>query len=357
MLIEHQRVKQIDFFRKEKNDIFYEIIYEQRKLKRQYLYERGSETYDDIMMIKIGKGKFIGVGECSPFPSFFGWSLDRVLSDLKNWADFILLGDEHHKLYDSSISSPAQSGINLALIDLKCQQMDQAVYDLYNLGGLNDITISHTVEYEQLGVLQTRLTEMTALPILKVKLGSDGLDRERLILVRQCAPNATIIVDVNEGWTFSYLKELMPFLLESNVKMIEQPLKRGEDFSLADYQSPIPIYADESFSNLSDLNVLSKCYDGFNVKLDKVGGLTNALNIIHHCKQMSKGIMLGCLGGTSLLSTAGFIAAQSADFVDLDNHLWLCQDRDPSLGGEDGIIKVPQHWLWGSGRKIHVISS
>lgn len=350
MNISEKLIRQIDFFRKEKNDMFFEITYEQRKLKRQYIYERGSEAYDDIIIIKIGKGDHVGIGECSPFPSFFNWPIEKVLNDLKNMADFILSGRDLN-LHDSSISSPAANGIDLAMVDLKCQQLGKSVYDLYAIGKPHEISISHTVEYESIDQLQPRLSSMSELPILKVKLGSDGLDELRLSLVNSFCPYSVITVDVNEGWTISYLKELMPILLKFNVKMIEQPLKKGDDFGLADYKSPIPIYADESLMGLNDLNTLKNCYDGFNIKLDKVGGFTKALNAIHECKRMNKGVMVGCLGGTSLLSTAGFIAAQSADFIDLDNHLWLCQDREPALGGEDGIIRPPLHWLWGSAIK------
>lgn len=350
MRTENQLIKQIDFFRKEKNGMFYEIVYEQRKLKKQYIYERGSEDYDDIIIVKIGSEDYVGVGECSPFPSFFEWPVERVLSDLKNLSDFVLAGN-NADLIDSSISSPARSGIDLALIDLKCYQSGKSVYQLFNLEIPHNIVISHTVEYDSLENLHERLRSMTSLPLLKVKLGSDGLDKDRLTLARQYVPNAEIIVDVNEGWTFNHLEEIMPLLLQFDVKMIEQPLKHTEDLSLVDYNSPIPIYADESFKSSKDLDRLNNCYDGFNIKLDKIGGLTSALRIIEQCKKMGKQIMLGCLGGTSLLSTAGFVAAQSASFVDLDNHLWLCKDRKPSLGGEDGIIRPPtDSLLWGSGR-------
>ena len=340
-------IKQIEFFRKERNDSYFEVIYEQRKLKKQYIYERGVEDYDDIILIKIGRGNLCGIGECSPLPSFFGWTVEMVLSDLKNLADDILLEKNINHL-ESSISSAAYSGITMALLDLQCHQRKLSISDMYQLPLFKNIIISHTVEYDVLGEISHRLSEMTHLPLLKVKLGSDGLDEERLKLVRYYAPNAKIIIDVNEGWTFSYLKSVMPLLLDFNVEMIEQPLKRGEDYYLMDYKSPIPIYADESLMKISDLEKLSTCYSGFNIKLDKIGGFANALNAINHCRHKGKNIMVGCLGGTSLLSTAGFVVAQFADFVDLDNHLWLCQDQEPALGGENGMINVPQNWLWGS---------
>jgi L-alanine-DL-glutamate epimerase-like enolase superfamily enzyme len=182
---------------------------------------------------------------------------------------------------------------------------------------------------------------------LKLKLGSTDDDIDRLALLRNIIPDSEVIVDVNEGWTIDKLENLMPALLQHSVKMVEQPLKAGDDHHLRSFKSPIPIFADESFHTTSQIESISKLYSGVNIKLDKIGGLTEALKAIDLARQHNLGIMVGCLGGTSLSSAVGCVAAQKADFVDLDNHLWLKKDHPQSLGGFNGHMALPSADLWG----------
>jgi L-alanine-DL-glutamate epimerase-like enolase superfamily enzyme len=183
-------------------------------------------------------------------------------------------------------------------------------------------------------------------PLLKLKLTGAG-DLDRVRAVRAGAPGARLIVDANEAWTVDHLREYGPALAELGVVLIEQPLPAGHDSALAHMAHPVPICADESCHVTADLAVLAGRYDCVNVKLDKTGGLTEALKLLAAARSNGFRIMVGCMVGSSLAMAPAMLLAQDADFVDLDAPLLLARDRQPGLRYEGSVVYPPKPNLWG----------
>jgi L-alanine-DL-glutamate epimerase-like enolase superfamily enzyme len=181
---------------------------------------------------------------------------------------------------------------------------------------------------------------------IKVKLDAE-LPLERISAVRAARPDAEIIVDVNQGWTINQLDEFAGNFGELGVAMIEQPLPRGGDDALEDFQSPVPLCADESCLGVDEFEQAARRYQIINIKLDKTGGLTEAFELASLAKERGLELMVGNMMGTSLGMAPGFVIAQLCRFVDLDGALFLKKDRDNAMSYEHGIVSVPRHELWG----------
>ena len=183
-------------------------------------------------------------------------------------------------------------------------------------------------------------------PLIKVKLDAK-LITERMQAVHDNAPNARLIIDPNEGWTFDQLKAATPALVKMGVEMIEQPLAASDEEDLWEYNSPITLCADESCHTKDDLPSLVGKYQMVNIKLDKTGGLTEALELTKSAEILNLGVMIGCMVGTSLAMAPATLLASVAKFVDLDGPLLLKKDREPSLKFENGLVHPPKAQLWG----------
>jgi L-alanine-DL-glutamate epimerase-like enolase superfamily enzyme len=183
-------------------------------------------------------------------------------------------------------------------------------------------------------------------PLLKVKVGGDG-DGKRIRMVRAAAPEARLILDANEGWTEENIAENLAVAAECRVALIEQPLPAGKDAMLAGVSHTVPICADESLHSADDLGALGGLYDAVNIKLDKTGGLTAALDLRRRARKGGFGIMVGCMVGTSLGMAPAMLLAQDADFVDLDGPLLLAEDRSPGLRYDGSTAFPPEPGLWG----------
>lgn len=332
-------------------NIKFSIFYSQLPLVRAYSYERGVELFDDIVSVHISTNGYTGRGECSPLPSFFNKPLKETLKQLERVAEQVCsMGSIGNR--DDILSmmkpGPARNAIDSALIDLECKYRKVSVWQLLGFRDVKPVVMYHTLELDSMDTLENRLLDHRfKVQRLKLKLGSTNDDVDRLALVREIMPKSELIVDVNEGWDIDKLATLMPDLARFSVQMIEQPLKAEDDHHLHLFESPIPIFADESFHTISQIESISRLYSGVNIKLDKIGGLTEALKAIALARNNGLGVMVGCLGGTSLSTAAACVAAQRADFVDLDNHLWLQNDRPHSLGGSTGHMALPAADLWG----------
>ena len=179
-----------------------------------------------------------------------------------------------------------------------------------------------------------------------IKLNNDR-PVDRVAAIRDARPDARLVIDVNEGWDFDQLREVAPALAEHGVSMIEQPLPRGGDKELEGYDSPLPLCADESCQHIGELDEISSRYQMINIKLDKCGGLTHGLELAAAAKKKDLGLMVGCMGGTSLCMAPMHVLAQQADFVDIDGPLLLKNDR---LGGfvyDHGMVSLPENRFWG----------
>jgi len=240
----------------------------------------------------------------------------------------------------------ARNALDCACWDLEAKRAGHRVWDLLGLSPPKPVTTAYTLSLDSAEAMGRNAAANAARPLLKLKLaGPDDLDR--VIAVRENAPKARLIVDANEGWTLADFAHLAPELAVLGVELIEQPLPAGHDAALAGLKRPVPVCADESCHTRDSLAEIAGCYDLVNIKLDKTGGLTEALALKTAAEAQGLGVMVGCMVATSLAMAPAMLVAQGARFVDLDGPLLLERDRPEGLRIVDSTIHPPEAALWG----------
>jgi L-alanine-DL-glutamate epimerase-like enolase superfamily enzyme len=311
-----------------------------------YTYSRGHDLSCALVQVRLEEDGVAGRGEGAPFESFFGVPATETLEQLEAVRPAVERGVSNRELLSLLPAGPARNALDAALWDLEAKRSSTPVWRLLGLHEPAPIEIMTTVSLagdEQLG---HELEASREHPVLKLKLGSDT-DVERLELTRAVRPDADLVVDVNGAWDVDRLREMLPVLARHDVRMVEEPVSGRHVSGLRDLPRSIPLVADESFSSPDDLPRLAGLYDGVSIKLDKCGGLTAALEIVERARPLGLKVMVGCLPATSLSSAVGFHLAGFAEFVDLDNHLWVTEDTEPALVYRDGWLEPPLPELWG----------
>lgn len=287
----------------------------------------------------IGRGEALGVYYLGETEQSMLEHLDSVTKDLCSGAD-------RKQLLSLLPPGGARFAADAALWDLEAQLSGRSAWET---AGVSDepvesvFTIGLETEPEEMAARAAAVPELS---LLKIKLNHDR-PVERIAAIRKARPDARLVTDVNEGWTFAMLRDVAPELAALDVKMIEQPLKRGEDAELETYDSPLPLCADESCQHLGELDLVASRYQMINIKLDKAGGLTHGLQLAAAVRDKGLGLMIGCMGGTSLCMAPHHVLAHLCDFVDIDGPLLLKNDR---LGGfvyEGGMVSLPEKRFWG----------
>jgi L-alanine-DL-glutamate epimerase-like enolase superfamily enzyme len=301
-------------------------------------------TFEGIVC-EIGQDGLIGRGEALGV-YYMGERNESMQDDVESVRTHLEDGATREDLLELLPPGGARNAADAALWDLESQLSGQSAWELAGVAN-NPIetvfTIGLEAEPEEMGAKAAAANDMN---LFKVKLNNDR-PVERIAAIREARPDARLVVDVNEGWNFDQLQECAPRLAELGVSMIEQPLKRGEDAALEGYDAPLPLCADESCLHLGELEPCVPRYRMINIKLDKCGGLTHGLALAAAAKERGLGIMVGCMGGTSLSMAPSHVLAQIADFVDIDGPLLLRNDR---LGGfvyEKGFASIPDGPFWG----------
>ncbi|MBE8517362.1 dipeptide epimerase [Amycolatopsis sp. H6(2020)] len=315
-------------------------------LKLPYTYARGDDSTCTLVQVTLEAGGVRGRGEGAPFESFFGRPASETVDLLARLGDELsddLTADDVLGLLPPG---PARNALDTALWDLRAKQKGAPVWQLLGLPEPRPVTIATTISLASGPRLTRELVDSADRPVLKLKLGADD-DVQRLRLTRLLRPDARLVVDVNGGWDYDRLAAMLPVLADHDVRLIEQPVSPDDEARLAGYSGMIPIVADESFGTAEDLDRLAGRYDGINIKLDKCGGLTAGLRIAEQAAARGFRIMVGCLPASSLSTAAGFHLAQLAEFVDLDNHLWLKEDTRPPMPCRAGVLSAPSPELWG----------
>ena len=236
--------------------------------------------------------------------------------------------------------------MDCALWDLDAKQSGRRVWELAGLPKPGPEITAYTLSLDTPEKMREQAAKNAFRPLLKVKLGTPD-DMPRLEAVRAGAPEATIIVDANEGWTAQVYADLAPHLVRLGVAMVEQPLPAGEDDALIGMDRPVPVCADESCHDRASLPHLKGKYDIVNIKLDKTGGLTEGIALLEAAKAEGYGIFVGCMVGSSLAMAPAVLLAQGAAFTDLDGPLLLAEDRDPGLLYDAAGVHPPEAALWG----------
>ncbi len=310
-------------------------------MARTFSIARGSRTAADVVTVSAVVGKVTGVGECVPY-SRYGESVGGVIETIRS----LRLPVDRSELQKNLPPGAARNAVDCALWDLEAKQAGMRVWELAGLAKPGPVTTAYTLSLDDPSEMASQAARHAGRALLKVKLGGSG-DLERLEAVRSGAPAARIIVDANEGWTVPTYEQLIPALLDLGIEMVEQPFPAGDDAILGEMERPIPVCADESCHDRVSLARLAGRYDMVNIKLDKTGGLTEAIALRDQARERGFGIMVGCMVGTSLAMAPAVLVAQGAAVTDLDGPLLLAADRETVLRYDGSEVFPPTSGLWG----------
>lgn len=306
---------------------------------------RGSRTEAHVVVAEIAEAGVRGRGECVPYARY-GETVDSVIEAITGLRQEIEAGMGRAALGAALPPGAARNALDCALWDLGAKRAGKRAAELAGIGALRPLTTAYTLS---LGTPQAMFEAARAArsrPLLKVKLGGDG-DGERIAAVRDGAPEARLIADANEAWNVANFDANMAACRRAGVVLVEQPLPAGSDALLAEADRPVPVCADESLHTAEDLEGLRARYDAVNIKLDKTGGLTEALVVLERAEALGFAIMVGCMVGTSLAMAPALLVAQRAAFVDLDGPLLLARDREHGLVYDGSLVSPPDPRLWG----------
>ncbi|WP_113913149.1 N-acetyl-D-Glu racemase DgcA [Roseovarius dicentrarchi] len=309
------------------------------RLAQVFTISRGSRTEAQVLTVTISDGTHQGRGECVPYARY-GETLDSVTAQIQAASV-----TDRAALY-ALPAGAARNALDCALWDLEAKRTGRRVWQMAGLPDPAPEITAYTLSLDTPDTMQAQAAKNAFRPLLKIKLGTPD-DMARLEAVRKGAPTSTIIVDANEGWTAGIYADLAPHLLRLGVALVEQPLPAGEDEALLGMERPVPVCADESCHDRASLAALRGKYDVVNIKLDKTGGLTEALELRRAAEAEGFRVMVGCMVGSSLAMAPATLVAQGAMVTDLDGPLLLAEDRDTPLKFDAAGVHPPAPELWG----------
>ena len=315
-------------------------------LKQRFSIARGSKISADVLAVELTENGFTGRGEAVPYRRY-GESMETVTAAVEALQKALEQGLDRDGLLDALLPGAARNAIDCALWDLQAKQENCSAAELAGIN-LKPIQTAFTVVIDDADKMAAQAEKAKAYPLLKIKLGGrDGVmaDITRLSAIAEARPDAQLIVDSNEGWQIDELARYAEPLGRYGVRFFEQPVPQAQEAGLADID--LPFCADESMHDRHSLDALPRAYDWVNLKLDKTGGLTEALACAKAAKADGRKIMVGCMVATSLSMAPAMLLAQYADIVDLDGPLWLSEDRDNGLRYDGATIYPPDEILWG----------
>lgn len=311
------------------------------RLAQTFTISRGSKTEARVITAHVTRNGATGRGECVPYARY-GESVDSVADQIASLPPDITRQD----LQAALPAGAARNAVDCALWDLEAKASGKRVWELLGRPAPRPVPTAFTLSLDTPDAMRAAARQHAHRPILKIKLGTPD-DMPRLEAVRQGAPNPTILIDANEGWTPEVYTDLAPHLLRLGVALVEQPLPAGADDMLAEIARPLPVCADESCHDRASLAALRGKYDMVNIKLDKTGGLTEALALHTAAREQGLGIMVGCMVGSSLAMAPATLLTEGAAHVDLDAPLLLAEDRPHPLFYDAAGIHAPDRDLWG----------
>ncbi|MFO7297474.1 MAG: dipeptide epimerase [Pseudomonadota bacterium] len=309
-------------------------------LANAFVISRGAKREAEVVVAQVSDGVYTGRGECVPYPRY-GQTPEATLRAIK-----AAPADLDRDLLQDWPADAARNALDCALWDLEAKRTGRRAAEIAGLAPLKPVLTCYTLSLDTPEAMATAARAVPHLPLLKLKLGRPG-DAERMRAVRDARPDARLVADANEGWQSSDLAHLLSVAAETGFELIEQPLPADDDAELARVHRPVPVCADESAHTTDDLAALRDRYDAVNIKLDKTGGLTEALRMAREARRLGFRIMTGCMVATSLAMAPALLVAQLADWVDLDGPLLLARDREWGLEIRDGMISPPDPRLWG----------
>ena len=315
-------------------------------LQRAFTISRGSKTEAVVVVAELEHGGSRGRGEAVPYLRY-GETPEGVVAAIEAMSAALRDGLDRVALQAAMPPGAARNALDCAFWDLAAKQTGRPVYDLAALPPPKPLVTAYTISLDAPEAMASAAADAARRPLLKVKLGGGDGDAERIAAVRCAAPKAELIVDANEGWSADGLERNLAACAQAGVTLIEQPLPEGRDAALAQIRRPIPVCADESVHDRASLEAIGGKYDAINVKLDKAGGLTEALALAAEAERRGFGIMVGCMVATSLAMAPAMLVAQRARVVDLDGPLLLAKDRPHGLHYEGSVANPAGSILWG----------
>lgn len=305
---------------------------------------RGSKTEAEVITCTIRDGNHTGRGECVPYRRY-GETNEGVVAAIEAMRAALESGLDRTQLQTAMSAGAARNAVDCALWDLEAKITGTPVARMLQISPVA-LETAYTLSLAEPAAMAAQARANASRPLLKVKLGGEN-DAARIRAVRDAAPDSRLILDANEGWTDDNVAENIAAAAALGVALIEQPLPAGRDDKLRHISRPIPICADESVHAAKDIEALVGLYDAVNIKLDKAGGLTEAIKLRDCAREAGLGIMVGCMVGTSLAMAPAILLAQGADYVDLDGPLLLSRDREPGLAYQGSLVSPPDGALWG----------
>ena len=321
------------------------LLHESWLIEGSFTISRGSRTHANVVVVELQQGGHTGRGECVPYARY-DESIESVIAELAALKDKIAAGLTREEMQTLLPAGAARNAFDCAYWDLACKQSGQRIWQQLEIAEPKPLITAFTLSLDTPERMKEAAIKNAHRPLLKLKLAGEG-DVERVTAVREGSPNARIIVDANEGWNEQQYLTMVPELVKLGVEMIEQPLPAGDDAALEHLPRPITLCADESCHDRSSLKHIIGRYDMINIKLDKTGGLTEAIALKEEAEEAGLTIMVGCMLATSLAMAPALIVAQDVQIVDLDGPLLLAEDRQPGIEFDDSLMNVYPAELWG----------
>jgi L-Ala-D/L-Glu epimerase len=321
------------------------IAVERFPILGKFVIARGAKTEAVVVVATIEDGDFRGRGECVPYGRY-GETLESVIAQIESVRSHIEAGADRSLLQSLLPPGAARNALDCALWDFDAKRSGVAAHVLACVTPPGPVVTAFTISGGSPAEMAAAVAKARGRPLLKIKLAGEG-DEARLTAVREAAPGATLIVDANEAWSRTDLERNLEACAKAGVALIEQPLPAGEDAALAKIEHIVPICADESIHDRTGLEVLRTRYDAINVKLDKTGGLTEALAMVNLAQGLGFELVIGCMVASSLAMAPALLLAGRARFVDLDGPLLLARDRPEGLAYKGSSVNPPTRELWG----------
>ena len=310
-----------------------------------FTISRGAKTEAVVVVAEVCRGEVTGRGECVPYPRY-GETPEATLKAILSMNDAVSRGLDRNALQSAIPPSAARNALDCALLDLEAKQRGERIWDWLGRAAPRATVTAYTISLGPPETMAAASAKAADRPLLKIKLGGEG-DGLRIAAVRKAAPDSELIVDANESWSEANLEQNLDACAQAGVTLVEQPLPAGQDAALARIKRPIAVCADESVHDRASLSGLRERYDAVNIKLDKTGGLTEALAMADAAAAQGFNIMVGCMVATSLSMAPAMLLTRQARFVDLDGPLLLKRDRDGGLRYDGSLVYPPDAAFWG----------
>ncbi|MCA2015689.1 L-Ala-D/L-Glu epimerase [Vibrio tritonius] len=309
-------------------------------LSRPFTISRGTRTAVTVVRVSLEQEGFVGLGECTPTPRY-NETPESVVAQIQSVVPQLQEGISREALQNLLPAGSARNALDCALWRLEALKKQSTLWRLTNIAQPEAIITAETISLDTVEAMTAAAKSAAERDgiLLKIKLNSEQII-EKVAAIRAVAPKATLIIDANEAWSDHNLPELFDALLLFDITMIEQPLPAGNDDALADFAHVIPVCADESCHTATDIAALKNRYEFINIKLDKCGGLTQALAMVETAKALNMRLMVGCMLGSSLAMDAALPIAAQCELVDLDGPIWLAMDSAPYLEYRQGKIWI-----------------